>query len=81
MAYTKKLPWEYLEEFRGKDFTGEWPTFPEILKITTKRFGDRPYFTVFDGPNESKHTLTYNQVLTNVENIAKWMIENGIKKV
>lgn len=80
MAYTKKLPWEYLEEFRGKDFSGEWPTFPEMLKISTKRFGDRPYFTVFDGPNDSKNTLTYNQVYSKVETLAKWMIENGIKK-
>lgn len=80
MAYTKKLPWEYLEEFRGKDFSGEWPTFPEMLKISTKRFGDRPYFTVFDGPNDSKNTLTYNQVYFKVETLAKWMIENGIKK-
>ncbi len=80
MSTTKKLPWDYLEEFRGKDFTGEWPTFPEMLKITTKRFGDRPYFTVFDGPNDSKNTLTYSQVLSKIETLAKWMIENGVKK-
>ncbi len=80
MAYTKNLPWEFLEEFRGKEFSGEWPTFPEMLTISTKRFGDRPYFTVFDGPNDSKNTLTYNQVYSKVETLAKWMIENGIKK-
>lgn len=75
-----KLPWSYLEDFRGKDFTGEWPTFPELLKIQTKRYGDRPFFTVFDGPNDSKNTLTYSQVLNKVETLSKWMIANGIKK-
>jgi len=80
MSKAKKLPWSFLEDFRGKDFSGEWPTFPEMLRITTKRFGDRPFFTVFDGPEDSKNTLTYNQVLAKVETLAKWMIENGIKK-
>jgi len=75
-----KLPWSYLEDFRGKDFTGEWPTFPELLKIQTKRYGDRPFFTAFDGPNDSKNTLTYSQVLAKVETLSKWMLANGIKK-
>lgn len=80
MASNTNLPWNYLEEFRGKDFYGEWPTFPEMLRISAKRYGERPYFTVFDGPNDSKNSLTYNQVLSNIESLAKWMIENGIKK-
>ena len=73
-------PWKFLDEFRGKDFNGEWPTFPEMLKITTKRFGERPFFTVFDGPEESKNTLTYSQVMAKVEKLANWLIANGIKK-
>ena len=73
-------PWKFLDEFRGKDFNGEWPTFPEMLKITTKRFGERPFFTVFDGPEESKNTLTYSQVMAKVEMLANWLIANGIKK-
>jgi len=73
-------PWKFLDEFRGKEFTGEWPTFPEMLKISTKRFGDRPFFTVFDGPQDSKNTLTYNQVYEKVQKLANWLIANGIKK-
>lgn len=76
----KELPWKYLDDFRGKDFTGEWPTFPEMLEIQTKRNGQRPYFTVFEGTNDEKHTLNYTQVLEKVKILAKWLIENGIKK-
>ena len=76
----KRIPWAYLDEFRGKDFKGEWPTFPEMLTIQCKRHGDRPFFTVFDGPDDSKNTLTYNQVYQKVERLAKWLIENGIQK-
>lgn len=76
----KRIPWAYLEEFRGTDFKGDWPTFPEMLKIQTKRNGDRPFFTVFDGPEDSKNTLTYNQVLAKAEQLGKWLLSFGIKK-
>ena len=69
-----------IDEFRGKDFNGEWPTFPEMLQIQVKRNGDRPYFTDFEGSNGSKNTLTYNQVFEKVTVLANWLIANGIKK-
>ena len=75
-----RIPWAYLEEFRGKDFKGEWPTFPELLKIQTKRFPDRPFFVDFDGPQNSKRSFTYSEVYDAVEKLAKWLIENGLKK-
>lgn len=76
----ERHPWKYLDEFRGKDFNGEWPTFPEMLQIQVKRNGDRPYFTDFEGSNGSKNTLTYNQVFEKVTVLANWLIANGIKK-
>lgn len=75
-----KLPWSYLEDFRGKDFTGDWPTFPELLRIQVKRNGNRPFLTDFDGPHGTKQSYTYQQVFENVEKLAKWMISNGLKK-
>lgn len=80
MAKTKTEPWFYLNDYRGKDFAGEWPTFPEMLKIQTSRYPDRPYFVDFDGPNGSKNVLTYAQVFKKVQNLAKWMIANGLEK-
>ena len=48
MADINNIPWKYLDDFRGTEFTGEWPTFPELLRIQTKRNGERPCFTAFD---------------------------------
>lgn len=80
MSYKERHPWAFLEEYRGKAFTGEWPTFPELVEIQVKRFGERPYFTDFDGPDGSKRTLTYSQSYEKIIQLAKWLIANGIKK-
>lgn len=76
----ERKPWAYLEQFRGNELKGEWPTFPELLSIQVKLNGDRPLFTDFEGPDGSKNTLTYKQVFDKVTTLAKWLIENGIKK-
>lgn len=73
-------PIKFLDEFRGKDFTGEWPTLPEIFSITVKRFGERNAFTDWDTEDFSKRTYTYNQVKNQIIQLAKWFVENGIKK-
>lgn len=80
MTKQKQLPWAFLEEYRGKDFSGEWPTFPELLRIQTKRFSDTPFLTDFDGPNGSKNTLTHQQAFDKIESLAKFLISLGIKK-
>ncbi len=76
----KRIPWKFLDEYRGRDFSGEWPTFPELLEIQSKRFAERPYFTDFDGPDGSKRSWTYSQVNVLVHQIADFMISEGIKK-
>lgn len=80
MATINNIPWKYLDDFRGTEFKGEWPTFPELLRIQAKRNGDRPCFTAFDGPGDSKRTLTYNEVLSNVKTLADWLTASGLKK-
>ena len=80
MADINNIPWKYLDDFRGTEFKGEWPTFPELLRIQAKRNGERPFFTAFDGPGDSKRSLTYNEVLANVTALADWLTENGLKK-
>ena len=80
MADINNIPWKYLEDFRGTDFTGEWPTFPELVRIQAKRNGERPCFVAFDGPGDSKRSLTYNEVLANVKALANWLTANGLKK-
>ena len=73
-------PTLFLDKFRGKDFSGEWPTLPEIFTITVKRFGSRNAFTDWDTDDGSKRTYSYNTVFNQVNTLAQWLIENGIKK-
>ena len=78
--YIERKPWLFLEEYRGKEFKGEWPTFPELLKIQSARFADRPLFTDFEGPGGSRNTLSYSQAYEKIMTLAKWMLSCGLKK-
>ncbi len=75
-----KKTWDFLEQYRNRDFFGEWPTIPEIFSITVKRYGSSPCFTDFEGPNGSKNTLTYEQSYEIIVNLASWLKENGVEK-
>jgi len=70
-------PWSFLEEYRGTFFSGEWPTLPELFRITTHRFPDRPCFTVYD---PDRITLTYRQALERIERTASFLRSLGIGK-
>jgi long-chain acyl-CoA synthetase len=70
-------PWAFLEEYRGKFFTGEWPTLPEMYRIIVARYGERSCFTVFE---PDRVTLTYNQALAKIEALARWLHSQGIRK-
>ncbi|AEE15774.1 AMP-dependent synthetase/ligase [Treponema brennaborense] len=72
----KNTPWGFLDDWRGKLFSGEWPTLPEMFRITVARYPDRPCFTDFI---PEKHTLTYTQVLRNIEKLAAWLHAAGVK--
>ncbi len=78
--YLNYIPWKFLDEFRGKDFAGEWPTLPEMFSISVKRFGSRPCLTDFEGPDGSKNTMTYAQTERRVLKLAAWLSGNGVKK-
>lgn len=73
-------PWKFLEEFRGKDFKGEWPTLPEMFSINAKRFGSRSCLTDFEGPDGTKNTITYAQTERKILKLAAWLSGNGVKK-
>jgi len=76
-AVTDRKPWAFLDRYRGTDFRGEWPTLPEMFRITAKRFGKRPCFTVFES---EKHTLNYDEVLAHFNRLAAWLAAQGIEK-
>lgn len=72
-----QLPWAFLDDWRGKTFTGQWPTLPEMFKITAERYPDRPCFTDFV---PERVTRTYAEVLQNIERLANWLSVAGISK-
>ena len=76
-AHHTVLPWAFLSDWKGKLFNGEWPTLPEMFRITAARFPDRPCFTDFD---PEKITRTYGQALSNINNLAQWLAHNGVTK-
>jgi len=70
-------PWEFLNEYRGKTFTGQWPTLPEMYKITVSRYPDRPCFTVYE---PDRISLNYTEALNRVESIARWLHSKGVRR-
>ena len=70
-------PWAFLDEYRGTMFDGEWPTLPEMFRITAKRFPDRPCFTVYS-PNRT--SLTYAEALDKIERTAAFLAGVGLRK-
>ena len=69
--------WEFLEDFRGKVFTGQWPTLPEMYKITVSRYPERPCFTIYD---PDRISLNYTESLKLIEAVARWLHSKGIKR-
>ncbi|MCL2213715.1 MAG: AMP-binding protein [Treponema sp.] len=76
VPHTEK-PWEFLNDYRGKDFKGDWPTMPEMFRITVSRYPERLCFTIFD---PDRISLNYTQSLKIIEAVARWLNSKGIKR-
>lgn len=72
-----QLPWAFLDDWRGKTFTGQWPTLPEMFRITAERYPERPCFTDFV---PERVTRTYTEALKNIETLANWLAASGVTK-
>ncbi len=68
---------KFLEEFRGKIFTGDIPTLPELFLISEARYPDSRCFSTY-APVEK--TLTYSEVKEKIFRLAGSLIEAGLKK-
>lgn len=76
MKQTAETPMDFLDAWRGKSFTGEWPTLPELFRISTERYPDRFCFTCFE---PDRVTLTYREALEKLEVFAAWLWSQGIR--
>ena len=69
--------WKFLDDYRGKVFTGTWPTVVEMFEISCTRYPDNMCFTAF---SPKKLVLTYSQVQAKVKAIANYLLSEGVKK-
>ena len=76
VPYTKE-PWAFLSDYRGKIFSGEWPTLPEMFRITVSRYGERPCFTIYE---PDRISLNYTESLRLIEAVARWLHSKGIQR-
>ncbi len=72
-----KHSWDELDQYRGKLFSGQWPTIIDLLLMTEEKFGERNSFTVF---NPDRVTLTFTELLGEVRRVGSFLGEVGIKK-
>ncbi|MDC7240560.1 MAG: AMP-binding protein [Spirochaetales bacterium] len=70
-------PWDFLADFKGKKFEGEWPTLPEVLEITAERYGERRAFTAY-APELVE--LNYDEVLAKSKMLGQYLHSLGVKK-
>ncbi len=73
---TAPTPWDFLDEFRGKVFTGEWPTVSQMFDISVIRYPDNKCFSAFV---PTKETFTYTEVQAYVKGLANYMLSKGVK--
>ncbi len=69
--------WSFLDDYRGKYFSGEWPTLPELFSITASRHPARACFTVYE---PDRISLNYSQALSRIEAVARKLHAMGIVK-
>jgi long-chain acyl-CoA synthetase len=76
MKLIERKPWAFLDAYRGKAFAGEWPTLPEMFRISVERYPDHSCFTSFEPDRVS---LTYREALERIETVAAWLASMGVK--
>ncbi|MDR0315501.1 MAG: AMP-binding protein [Treponema sp.] len=75
VPYTE--PWAFLNDYRGKAFSGEWPTLPEMYKIIVSRFPECACFTIYE---PDRISLNYTESLKIIEAVARALHSKGIRR-
>jgi long-chain acyl-CoA synthetase len=70
-------PWDFLEQYRGKTFLGQWPTLPEMFRIIAGRYGERNCFTIYE---PDRISFDYNEALRKIEAVARALRSLGVRK-
>jgi long-chain acyl-CoA synthetase len=75
MKTQRPLPWEFLDAYRGKTFSGQWPTLPELFSLTVARFPDHACFTVYE---PERRSLSYSEASALINAVARKLRSLGV---
>ena len=70
-------PWNQFDTYRGKEFSGEWPTIKELFHINTIRYPDN---TCWKEYSPKEFSLTYKEAEEKVKEVSSWFLSLGVKK-
>lgn len=68
--------WDELDAYRGKLFTGQWPTITQLFLIAVEKYPTNRCFTCFT-PN--RQTLTYIETYQRILRVSGYLQERGLK--
>lgn len=71
----QERPWAFLDAFKGKTFTGEWPTLTELFTTNVSRFPDRACFTIYE---PHRISLSYKEAYERILKVASYLNAKGI---
>ncbi len=71
------LPWTFLDDFRGKEFTSKWPTVKQMFHISCLRYPNNSCFKVF---TPKKMEFTYSEAEAKIKSVANYLLSRGVKK-
>ena len=69
--------WDYLDRYRGKEFTGEWPNIAQLMHLTVM---NHPENDCFQSIGKDGLLLTFRQVEDKVKQVASRLKELGVNK-
>ena len=77
MKKENELPWAFMDQFRGKEFTGEWPNLRQMFHMAVLRFPNNLCFHAFS-PKEIK--FTYSEAEDRIKAVSRYLLSKGVKK-
>ena len=77
MKFKETQPWKFLDEFRGKEFEGQWPDIKTMFHISCLRYPDNLCFRAFSPKEE---TFTYKEAEQKIKEVSYYLLSEGVKK-
>ena len=68
--------WSFLDQYRGKEFQGQWPNVKEMFHISALRYPDNHCFRAFS-PKEER--FTYKEAEKKIMEVASYLRSEGVK--